>query len=258
MDYIKVAEKLGFNRNLAISVYKKISGGYFISLYYAKNPILYTLDNWPKKFLNRRFLSWYDTSFNSEIDQIISLFITLDVKIIYRVSSILLSYSEVDYEKDIEDVFEEIKITSQKLGIFNYPQKTKISLKESLVEDLVSDILRKREKEINTDIYSILAEIASESDYLTKIKEEKNWIRAISKDNILKALYLENKLSNFLEEERVKINYLIASRFKIFDKLVLNKGIKETILEIRESKDEELKEKINEFYSQLNKEMNYF
>ncbi|BFH72572.1 hypothetical protein SJAV_05160 [Sulfurisphaera javensis] len=260
MDYIKVAESLGFDKSLVVNIYKKISGGYYISLYYAKYPILYSLDNWPKKYLSKKFIIWYNSHFDSAIDEIISLFITLDVKVIHSVSSILLSRrSESDkINQDIDFVFTEISSTASRLGFSNYPQRIDLKLNESLVTDFVKDILNRRENEIKSDIYTILGEMAYESDYLTKIKGEKDWIRVINRENILKALYLENKLIDFLEEEKIKLRYLIASKTLIFDKLLLEKGINETINDIRELKNEELKEEIEKLYSQINNDLNYF
>jgi len=175
LDYIKVAENLGFSKDLIVNIYKKISGGYYISLYYAKSPILYALDQWPKKYLGKKFLLWYNSSFDSEIDKIISLFVTLDVKILHRVASILIKQENQDRkeEDDINDVFEEMKKTAEKYGFTYYPQRIEIVVKNSLINELVNDIFHIREREIKNDLYTILGEIAYESEYLTKIKEEK-------------------------------------------------------------------------------------
>jgi len=260
LDYIKVAENLGLDKELIVNIYKKISGGYYIALYYAKSPILYTIDNWPKKYLSRRFLLWYNSTFNSDIDQIISLFVTLDVTILHKVSSILLKKEESSIsviEKDIEDVFKEIENMSNSLGFTNSPQRVRVKVKEELLKDLTADILRKREEEINENTYSILSEIAYESEFLTKIKGEKNWIRAVNKQNILKALSLEGKLNEFLEEEKIRLRYLIASKTLLFDKILLEKGIKKTLEEIRELKTDELKNEIDRFITELNRDTTY-
>ncbi|MBB5253490.1 hypothetical protein [Sulfurisphaera ohwakuensis] len=260
MDYIKVAENLGFSKDLIVNIYKKISGGYYISLYYAKSPILYALDQWPKKYLGKKFLLWYNSSFDSEIDKIISLFVTLDVKILHRVASILIKQENQDRkeEDDINDVFEEMKKTAEKYGFTYYPQRIEIVVKNSLINELVNDIFHIREREIKNDLYTILGEIAYESEYLTKIKEEKNWIRAIDRKNILKALYLEGKLEEFLSQEKIKIRYLIASRTLIFDKLLLTKGIKETLNDIKDLKNEELKNEVEKLTTEINKRVSYF
>ena len=260
MDYIKVAENLGLDKELIVNIYKKISGGYYIALYYAKPPILYTLDNWPKKYLSKRFLLWYNSTFNSEIDQIISLFVTLDVTILHRVSSILLKKEKNDsngIEEDIEDVFKEIESTSNSLGFTNSPQRVKVEVKEELLKELAADILRKREEEIKENTYAILSEIAYESEFLTKIKGEKNWIRAVNKQNILKALSLEGKLNEFLNEEKIRLRYLIASKTLLFDKMLLEKGIKTTLEEIRELKTDELKNEIDKFITEISRDMTY-
>ena len=259
MDYIKFAENIGLNKELAVTIYKKISGGYYIELYYAKPPILYVLDNWPKKYMSKKFLLWYNSTFNSEIDQIISLFITLDVTILHKVSSVLLKKEEntTIIDKDIEDVFTDIEKTSKSLGFSNSPQRVKVKINEEFLKDLTSDILRKREEEINENIYNILSEIAYESDFLTKIKGKKNWIRAVNKQNILKALSLEGKLNEFLEEEKIRLRYLIASKTLFFDKILLEKGIKTTLEEIRELKADELKNEIDKFIEEINRDMTY-
>mgnify|MGYP001772632396 CR=1 FL=1 len=260
MDYIKVAENIGLGKELIVNIYKKISGGYYIELYYAKPPILYALNNWPKKYLSKRFLLWYNSTFNSEIDQIISLFITLDVTILHKVSSALLKKEENNIsviEKDIEDVFKEIEKVSNSFGFSNSPQRVKVKVNDVFLRDLTADILHKREKEINENIYDILNEIAYDSEFLTKIKGEKNWIRAVNKQNILKALSLEGKLNEFLEVEKIRLRYLIASKTLLFDKILLEKGIKKTIDEIRELKNEELQNEINKFVMEINRDMTY-
>lgn len=261
LDYIKVAENLGLNKELIVNVYKKSSGGYFISLYYAKPPILFSLDNWPKKYMSKRLLLWYSSKFDSEMDQIISLFVTLDVLVLHRVSSTLLGKSELSYsiiDNDIEEVFKELQNVSSSLGITSSPQRVKITVNEKFLNELSQDILNKRKGEINENSYTILSEIAYESEFLTKIKGEKQWIRAINKENILKALALEGKLNDFLSEERVRLRYLLASKTMLFDKLLVEKGIKKTIEEIRDLKNEELKKEIDKFTLEITKDMAYF
>ena len=250
---------MGLDKELTVNIYKKISGGYYIELYYAKPPMLYALDNWPKKYLSKKFLLWYNSTFNSEIDQIITLFVTLDVTILHKTSSTLLK-KEINtsvLEKDINDVFNEMEKALNSLGFSNSPQRVKIEVDEKLLRDLISDILHKRLKEINENTYEILNEIAYESEFLAKIKGERNWIRAVNKQNILRALSLEGKLNEFLEAEKIRLRYLIASKTLLFDKMLLEKGIKKTIDEIRELKNEELKNEINKFIMEINRDMAY-
>lgn len=260
MDYITLAEKIGFNRSDVISIYKKISGGYYITLYYAKSPILYSLDDWPKKYLKKSFLIWYNSSFNSVIDEILSLFISLDVNILHITSSTLTSIpiDEKIVNNDIDNVFSIIHETSQKLNLFYSPQRVDVKIPSSLLNDLAGDIIKKRKEEISSNIYNILAEIASESDFVNKLKEKKNWIRAIDKNNLLKAISLEGYLDNFLEMEKIKIRYLIASRSLIFDRLLLKYGIKNTLEIVRDLRSDDLKNEIENFKDEIDKLMKYF
>ena len=236
MNYITLAEKSGLDRDLAILIYRKINGGYYISLSYAKPPILYVLDNWPRKYLNSKLLLWSDVKNYGEIDKILTLFISLDVYLLHFMASIFSGkvVNITTAEKDIQDVFKKIEEKASSQGFTTYPARSEIEINPSDIQDLAKEIVEKRRKEeINADIYDVIDEIAYESEFVKSLKSRISWLKSISRGNVLKAIGLQGKLDEFFEFEKLRLSYLVASTTLYFDNKVINEGISATIDSIK-------------------------
>jgi len=259
LDFITLAVNSGIDRDLVIQAYKRINGGYYVSISYAKSPILYELDSWPRKYVRKPFLAWLQRSQPEMIDKVISLFVTLDVHILHAVSSSLtgLPLNSRVISQDIDNVFSEIKKEATSLGLTIYPEKEELGVNYSLLKDMIIDLVDKRKAEISLDIKDILEDIAYDSEFMEKLKSSKSWIKTVSRGKALKAMILENKFDEFVESEKIKLLYLLASRSLYFDRSLLSNGISNTLNSIR-NPDPELASQLNELVDQMKKKLSYF
>ncbi|BCU69293.1 hypothetical protein [Stygiolobus caldivivus] len=260
MNYIALAEKTGLNKDLVVPVYKKINGGYFVSLSYAKPPILYTLDNWPKKYVRKNFLLWGLTKHFENIDRILSLFITLDVYFLHSMAAILSrrNFSLSLAEKDIEKIFKLIEEEALSQGFTSYPRREDITIDPVDIQALAVEVVEKRKREeINADLYYVVDEIAYQSDYVNELKGKKSWVKSVKRGDMLKAIGIQGKMDEFFEAEKSKLVYLVASTTLYFDNKVTEVGITDTIKQIK-SEDPILIEELNKLREEIKKKAEYF
>ncbi len=257
LNFISLAERIGLNRSTVISLYKKIDGGYFVTLSYAKPPMLWVLDSWPKKYMSKKLLQWLLTKYDVDIDKTISLFVSLDVYILHLSSALLLDLplNSRRLQLDIQEVFNKIREKSKEIGVEINLEEAE--LKTDDVYLFAKEIVDKRRKEINGDLIQLLNDIANESEFVNELKTSVSWFKSISRENLLKALRLENKLDEFIDHERLKILYLIASKSLFFDRQVIDKGIN-TAIEIIRNQGEELKDLLETEIKKIKEYVNYF
>lgn len=122
---------------------------------------------------------------------------------------------------------------------------------------MIIDLVDKRKAEISLDIKDILEDIAYDSEFMEKLKSSKSWIKTVSRGKALKAMILENKFDEFVESEKIKLLYLLASRSLYFDRSLLSNGISNTLNSIR-NPDPELASQLNELVDQMKKKLSYF
>jgi hypothetical protein len=260
MNYIALAHKSGLDKDLTVSVYKKINGGYFVSLSYAKPPILYVLDNWPKKYLRKNFIIWTVTKNYENVDKIISLFITLDVYLLHSMASLISgkSFSLALAEKDIQEVFRRIEEEAISQGFTSYPSREDVVIDPKDIQILAKEIAdRRNSEEINADIYSVINEIAYQSEFSNQLREKKSWFKSIKRGDMLKAIGLQGKLDEFFDFEKVKLTYLIASITLYFDNKVTEVGITETVNAIKNG-DPILNDEFNKVKEEIKQRAQYF
>lgn len=232
MDYIELAQKAGIERETAIYVYRRLDGGYYIKLYYAKTPILQAIKDWPEHYMKK--IKKYGAKLSSPgYNEALQLLITLDAFAIIGASYALLGlpldadrvYREVDL---IYKYIQESSI-SEFTGV--YPTETEIDFRLDFTP-FIKDIVSKREIDSKIDLLKVFQEVAYESSFVEELKRKTSWIRVISKENILKALSLSGSLDNFLTSIQDIVFLIAAERTLYFDKNVITYSISDTLRKI--------------------------
>ncbi|ARM74983.1 hypothetical protein [Acidianus manzaensis] len=264
MDYIEVSEKVGLEREKAIYVYRRLDGGYYMKLYYAKTPILTAIKDWPEHYTKKIFkypklsLPGYNEAFQ--------LLITLDVLSVVGSSSRLLGlplpldkvYSETQF------IYKYIEENSISNSISNYPTETEIDFRFDFTP-FIEDITQKRKNDNDTNILDVFQDIAYESNFTDELKRKNPWIKAVSKQNILKALSLSNALDDFINYIQDYIFLLASERTFYFDRNILENNISSSIQKILDegkksissNPKNEYENEINKIITQLKDSSNY-
>ncbi|AWR96503.1 hypothetical protein DFR86_02335 [Acidianus sulfidivorans JP7] len=252
MDYIEVAEKLGIEKEKAIYVYRRLDGGYYMKLYYAKTPILQAIKDWPEQYMKK--IAKYPKLALQGYNEAFQILLTIDVLSIIGSSSRLL-----DLPLPLDKVYSEIKSTYKYIeknsiakSIDSYPTETEINFRIDFTP-FIEDIIQKRKNDIKANILDIFQDLAYDNDFINELKKKNPWLKAVSKQNILKALSLSEELDNFLDYIQDYIYLLAAERTLYFDKNVLTYGISQSIAKII---DEGKKSKQGEIQNEYQKEVN--
>ncbi len=249
MDYISLAERVGIDKEKAVYVYKRMNGGYYLLLYYSKPPITYSLEDWPLLYLKRR--KHYPRLAEPGYNEAFQLLVTLDVYSIVGTSYFLLHGDHnVPYtliEREMKEVYEAIKQAANQESLYPYP-----SMGEPIEADFtgfVKDIVEKRKRDDEEDNVKLFNEIAYNSEVMDNLKRSYPWAKTISEEKSLKAVSLANLLDKFLEEVKEKIFYLAAERTRIFDKILVERGIRDAVYFVKKS---EIKDSpTNEFEAEV-------
>ncbi|MBW9141684.1 MAG: hypothetical protein K1T65_08405, partial [Candidatus Aramenus sp.] len=97
------------------------------------------------------------------------------------------------------------------------------------------DIVEKRKRDDEEDNVKLFNEIAYNSEVMDNLKRSYPWAKTISEEKSLKAVSLANLLDKFLEEVKEKIFYLAAERTRIFDKILVERGIRDAVYFVKKS-----------------------
>lgn len=234
MDYIELAEKAGIEREKAIYVYRTLDGGYYMKLYYAKTPVLRAIKNWPELYM-KKILKYYSKLSLPKYNEAFQLLITLDAFAIIGSSYILLNLPlELDrVYREIDLVYKYIQDNSVSHSLGTYPTETEIDFRLDF-SPFIKDVVNKRQLDNSIDVIQIFQEIAYENPFMEELKRKNPWIRAVNKENILKALSLSNALDSFLSRVQDSIFLIAAEKTLYFDKNVIKLSISETMKKIVE------------------------
>lgn len=235
MNFIDLAESLGIDRNSAITVYKRLNGGYFIKIYYSKIPILYPLREWPNLYL--KVAKYYPIFAKPGFNEAFTLMVYLDVYSIYGMSSRLLG-AEVPLNKvsnEISNIFKSIEELAQKQNIFPYPQDVSTINITNDFDNFVQDLINKRLQEMKMDLNIVLNDLVYDSDIMEEIKVKYPWAKTITRENALKALTLAKRLDDFIFKNIDRLSFLAVGITKYFDELVIDFSLDEAIKKIVKS-----------------------
>ncbi|MEM1626381.1 MAG: hypothetical protein QXV69_03760 [Sulfolobaceae archaeon] len=228
MDYIKLAEELGINKNIAIKIYKSFNGGYFIQIYYSKPPILYKLKDWPKLYLN--FKNYYLFN-NIESEKAFSLLVYIDIFSIYGMSYYLkrenLNINKIINET--KEIFNKIEDKASETKVNFYPRFVEDFPYNLNINPLINDLIRRRAEEINGDLRTLLNEIVYDSKVMEEVRRKYPWAKSIRRENSIKAISLAGMLDSLIKFEFNTFLYLIFSKSLYFDELVTSTSITNTI-----------------------------
>ncbi len=234
MDFIGLAENIGIDRNAAITVYKRLNGGYFIKMYYSRIPMLYSLHDWPNLYL--RVSKYYPLLAKPQYNEAFVLMVYLDVYSIYGMSAGVLN-SEIPFNSIINEIsfiFKNVENYANQNKIFPYPQDlSSINITKDF-DNFVRDLINRRMQEINTNIEVVLNDLAYDSDLMSEIKAKYPWAKTITRDKALRAISLAKKLDDFLIKYMDKMAFLVAGITKYFDELVITQGLYSAITKINE------------------------
>ncbi len=229
MDYISLAEQVGLDKEKAIYVYKRMNGGYYVLLHYSRPPVTYYLRDWPLLYIKKR--KYYPKLGEPGYNEAFQLLVTLDVYAIVGASYFLLHNAyDVPYsliEKEIKEVYEGIKQVATQESLYPYP-----SIGEPIsadFTDFIKDIVENRKRDDREDNVKLFNEIAYTSNVMENLRKNYPWAKTISEENSLKAVSLANALETFLEEVKLKVFYLAAERSRVFDKVLLERGIRDAV-----------------------------
>lgn len=265
MDYIELAEKAGIERDKAIYVYRRLDGGYYIKLYYAKTPILQAIKNWPEHYM-KKILKYGSKLSLPKYNEALQLLITLDAFTIIGTSYALLNLPlELNrVYNEIEFIYKYIQDNSVSRSLDTYPTETEIDFRFDFTP-FIKDILDKRKNDNSINIIQIFQDIAYESSFTEELKKKNPWMKAITRENILKAISLSNALEDFLYHTQDLIFLVAAERTLYFDKNVINSSISETIQKILDegkktlsnTSENDYEEEIMRIINEIKKYSNY-
>ncbi|QKR00372.1 hypothetical protein GWK48_08300 [Metallosphaera tengchongensis] len=233
MDFIELAIKAGIDREKSISVYRRLNGGYYMSIYYARTPIMYKIADWPQQYLRAK--KHFPLLSQRHYNEAVNLLVTLDVVSILGASSVILNKPlQVQMvREEVENVFKIIKEDSLNSSIHSYPEKEDIKITQDFFP-FISDLVRKREEDSKRDLTDALNDMAYESETMLEMKRTTPWAKTVTRSDSLKALGLSGKMDNFLIEKELEILILAAERTKCLDKVLTEMGIMEGLKLIKE------------------------
>ena len=244
-NFIELALRHGFDKDIVTRVYKAINGGYFIDIYYSRPPRLAPLDSWPKKYFTKRMKALAFSSPRS-LD-VLYFYANLDLYALYNMSSSLLNkeaHSE-SVELDLRALREQFM-----KNLENEPEEESFNIQEE-ARILGLELKRLRQVTNESDLETILNDLAYESKVFEKAKSSTPWIKAVSRSNALKSVYLSGLLDVFVTEADVKLRYLASELYFDFDRLLLTYGLEKTILKVRNLDDATLKTNYNEILNKI-------
>lgn len=262
MDYIALSEALGIEKDKATYVYKRLNGGYYISLYYSKPPILITLRNWPLLYLKKKYFPKFSQpGYNEEFQ----LLVTLDIYTILGSSYFLINNeynipSEL-VNKELEGVYYAIEQVAKQESIYPYPTMSIENIDTDLTP-FIKDIVERRVRDNKEDIAKLFQSIAFNSTVMEELRKNYPWAKTINENNSLKAIALSNKFEDFIKEYSNYIFYLAAEKTFLFDKIVIDQGIRDAInyvekSEIKENPSTDYEKEVINIYNIIKTEANY-
>lgn len=244
-NFIELALRHGFDKDIVTKVYKAINGGYFIDVYYSRPPHLLPLDSWPQKYFTKR-MKVLALSNPKSLD-VLYFYASLDLYALYTMSSFLLN--KEDYlelaKSDLRTLREHfVKNLESEPGVEDF------DLQEE-AKGLGSELKRLRQLASESNLETILNDLAYESKVFEEAKSSKPWIKAVTRGNALKSIYLSGLLDVFITEADIKLRYLASELYLDFDRLLLTYGLEKTILKIRNLDDITLKTNYNKILNKI-------
>jgi hypothetical protein len=262
MDYIALSEALGIEKDKATYVYKRLNGGYYISMYYSKPPILFSLRDWPLLYLKKKYFPKFSQPGYVEEFQ---LLVTLDIYSILGSSYFLIKN---DYNipqelitKELEGVYYAIEQVAKQESIYPYPTIVDEKINVDLTP-FIKDIIERRLRDNKEDIAKLFQNIAFNSTVMEELRKKYPWAKTINETNTLKAIALSDKFEDFIKEYSNYIFYLAAEKTFLFDKIVIEQGIRDAInyvekSEIKENPSTDYEQEILNIFNIIRKEANY-
>ncbi|BCS92866.1 hypothetical protein L3N51_00755 [Metallosphaera sp. J1] len=228
LDFIELAVKAGIDKDKAVSVYRRLNGGYYMKIYYSKSPILFSLVSWPNLYLRSR--KFYPKLAEPGYSEAVQLLISVDVISVVGMSSVILSkpLPLEQARKDIEKAFSAIRDDATANSIYPYPEEGEVKITQDFFA-FISDLVRKRKEDDSRDIMEVLNDMAYDSEALEEVKKKYPWAKTVNRADSLKALGLAGKLDEFLKTEEVKLAVLMGQRNLHIDRLLVERGITETV-----------------------------
>lgn len=244
-NFIELALRWGFDKDIITKVYKAINGGYFIDIYYSRPPRLLPLDSWPRKYFSKR-MRILALSCPRSLD-VLYFYASLDLYTLYSMSSFIMNKeSYYDLVKSDLEILRKYFTRN-----FEYePRNENYDVQEE-AKILGSELKRLRQLMSETDLESVLNDLAYESKVFEKAKSSTPWIKAVARNNALKSVYLSGLLDVFIAEADVKLKYLTSEFYFDFDRLLLTYGLEKTILKIRNLDDTLLKTNYSKILSKI-------
>lgn len=250
MDYIALAEKLGVDREKAIYTYRRLNGGYFMRLYYAKPPTTFKIHDWPNYYLKaaKHYPKLGDRGYNEAVQ----ILITLDVVSILGTSSVLQNrpLQEKDIRNHVREAFQEIEREAREKSLYPYPELGEVRITQDFFP-FINDLVNKRRVEDQTDPLTYLTDMAYESEVMDSLRKEKPWAMTISRKDSLRALMLSDRLNEFMSSKKLEIFYIVGQRTGFIDQAILDHGIRGGIAKLVEEGEAALKGNSSQFGSEL-------
>jgi hypothetical protein len=250
VDYIALAERMGVDREKVIYAYRRLNGGYFMRLYYAKPPTMYKLHDWPSYYLkaSKHFPKLGDKGYNEAVQ----VLITLDVVSILGTSSVLENkpLQEQKIRDHVRETFSLIKREAEVKSLYPFPEMGEVRITQDFFS-FINDLVKKRREEDSADPLTYLTDMAYESDVMENLRKERPWARTISRKDSLRALMLSEKLEEFINSKRVEIFYIVGQRTGYIDRAILDYGIRGGIAKLVEEGERALKGETDQFGREL-------
>ena len=244
-NFIELALKHGFDKDIVTKVYKAINGGYFIDIYYSRPPRLFPLDSWPKKYFTKR-MKVLALSSPQSLD-VLYFYASLDLYALYAMSSSLLNRE--GYSKLVGSDLQTLRENIMK-SLESEPGEESFDLQEEAMT-LGLELKRLRQLTGESDLEAILNDLAYESRVFEEAKSSTPWIKAVARSNALKSVYLSGLLDVFIAEADVKLRYLASELYLDFDRLLLTYGLEKTILKIHNLDDSVLQNNYNKILNKI-------